>query len=390
MRKHLLSLLCALCVLAAVPSAAGAEARRIGQVPLVVDTGVHDCFLPDGDDFVLVGREKQMDSDVGKAMAVGLNEVGEEQWRVTVEDQQEFTDIVRLADDTLVGLTGRWSADFDVCNYELVWMKNAQITRTMEIPVTVNAVLPRLFPASDGFFTFVGEYKQADKHGGIFYAHAIERRDDQGNLRWRHVFDKNEVNCKAMLEVDDGFIFVGEDEEQQTGERGGMGVMTKFSFDGRLLWLTNTPGKELKEYVSIAQSAEGNLLAAGKHTIGVDWDYIEMVPTLACFLPDGTLLWEKEYPTRGKNAEFFGVVPWQGTYWVLCNEADELGNVTTSLMKVGEDGQLLDVQELPSDGDDTFILGKFYQVDGKTRIAGQTQIGANGLSDPKIYLYEMQ
>ncbi len=395
MKKTMLGMLCALCVLA-VPMLASAEAKLIGEIPLVLrGVGVHGGVLPSTDGYVQTGWDGKPGYAGSKAAAIGVDQAGQETWRVVVEEQQPnngwtFSRVISLADGTLVAIKDVMMANDEQHPSDLVWIKDAQVTATMPVITEVSELDVDMFPATQGFLLFRGEQKKADKHRGTFYVAAVERRDSQGNVLWCHVFADNEVHFYEMLEVGDGFVLVGEEEEQETGKRHSMGVIAKFSADGKLLWLTSSPGKIWKNYSDIVQTPEGNLLAAGVHTIkDHEIGLPDEVPVLACFAPDGKLLWEKEYPRPVNNAGFHGIAARDGGYWALCSEQGEQ-DTTLNLMMLGHDGQLLDVQALTPGESEIFTTGKFYQQDGATRIMAQALIRADVTPDRKIYFYEIQ
>lgn len=243
-----------------------------------------------------------------------MNTQGHEVWSVALAEANAslISDLAVLDDGKLVMIQDneqpKSSEPYSHVKRNIILVKDGQILSVYPLDPGAPPIPPAVFRADDGYFVFYGERMGKDKHGGTFYATALEWRDLNGNLQRKQVFEDQEISLYGVASVADGYLFYGSEEDQKTGDRNTMALLMKLDKSGNVIWRTTVPGERWKHISSLTPSSEGHLFAVGGHVLQPTQK--EEFPTRGIrmgFSPDGQLLWEEDH-TEGDPAYSMGSV----------------------------------------------------------------------------------
>ena len=292
MRKLILSLALLLCCY----PAARAQAPYGETLLLETDMRVYETTPLEDGGFVLAGWYLEPPTAVLRQ----VDAEGREVWAVETpaEERSNYSDVVPLPDGSLVmfqetAMLMRNAPDYFPSRRDIVRIKDGIVLSKTPFEPGDIQLWPSLLPAPEGYFAFYGERRE--KRGGTFHVPALEYRDSEGTLRWKKVFDENELHFSGVLPVPGGFLGYGVQEEQQSGQRKNEALLMKLDEGGNILWQFTLAGEDGMHFHGALQREDGNFLLMGTHTYReTKDDPLPQRTFFACVSPDGEVLWQKE------------------------------------------------------------------------------------------------
>lgn len=275
-------------------------------------------------------RAEESPDSPSKAILALMDEAGGESWRLEVPADLStmFSYVTALSDESVVMIqqTERPMTndkDYFPSSWNIVRAKDGHVLASDPFTPGDEQLVPRLFSASDGYFVFYGERREKDKHGGTFHVPALEMRNNDGSVRWKHVFNKNEIELQDCLQVKDGTIFVGSEEDHSNGKLDQQGIVMKVDHAGNLVWRTVVSAERWKYFMTVEQNSDGNYIALGSHTLKpTKADEYPSRATSACFSPDGDLLWEREKNPGEPMFNISSLIPLKTGFIALASDED--------------------------------------------------------------------
>lgn len=276
--------------------------------------------------FVYAG--KGIHEDMPEAILYWTDQTGNETFRLGISEDYEtyFSEMCLLDNGTVVALQDTElpcdvSSDAFSSRWDLVYAKDGAVIKTEPFPQK-SYVSPSMFTVDSGFMIFYGERMELEAYDDTFYVNALEMRDMDGNIKWKSVFEDQELSLNSVLCLDDGYIMSGSRKEHDSGKRRSFGIVLKMDRSGNILWQKELPASQWLTLGDALLGADGNLYASGSHVLDSS-KHRDIFPPRCiriCLSPSGEWLWLNEYEEgdnvfhmfdiKATDDGFMGLVSW--------------------------------------------------------------------------------
>ncbi len=168
---------------------------------------------------------------------------------------------------------------------------------------------------------------------GTDYDAVILLLSPTGQLLWTYTMvGVGNQQAKEVIEVNDGYVFVGTTQVQVAGGIEDRNVLlAKVNKSGTLQWFNSYGGKELDEGNGLAQTNDGGFVLAGRTSTNID---ILAIRTDAL----GNELWNKKFGTAYEDEAYSVVVNADNTYTFAGNQATDAINTDGYLLNLDASG----------------------------------------------------
>lgn len=242
-------------------------------------------------------------------------------------------------------------------------------------------------------------YIQQTKDGGYIIAGSCEKYgrgtdilviklNSYGNIEWEKTFGgKNNDKAYSIQQTfDDGYIIVGEINQQFTPLRGGDLVLIKIDSKGNLLWQKTFGGDDFDEATSVKCTKDGGYIVAG-------WTSSFGNSGSDCYVikvdKNGKVLWQKTYGGNSDD-EAWDICESEDGGYVIVGRTISFGAKLWDLyvIKIDNKGNVLWEKLYGGNGDD---WGKSIQPtkDGGYIIAGRSNSSNDKYKYDEIYILKI-
>jgi len=193
-----------------------------------------------------------------------------------------------------------------------------------------------IHPSHEGFYrpriiqSSSGDYLIANQE-------SLVRVGEDGNLIWRKSTEDNLIDralYNSVIEIsNNNLLVVGTENDNETTR---IGVVSKFTKDGELLWRKNYKLSGYTEFYDIVESADGQFIILGESYYGTHNIFLTKIDE------EGDIHWEKTYSNNGwSDIPERILLTKDGGYIIAANRIGERDIVYTKILKTDNQGNLV-------------------------------------------------